>query len=368
MGRKPAPHPLTLSDPAATPDDGSGPGARQTIRQVHSPTAAIVASTKSPRSPLSPFRLSPKRSPRDQEKQSSDDTQRPRQLRKNSPNSTPTKANSHVALSPTTTTTSDQGQTLPSSPVTPYRIASGNRSPVRLDPGSATRNSDEASSPYLPLAATLHQASQDTLPPQQTQRLPPVINQIQEEEGSYQEPPRTAKGSSFFFSFHKSSKSSSSQRLVSPASPTTQQNLYPHAPRPRPQQQKLQSHKKPQPQLQLYPHQQRPPGSSGSESMSRGQEITDSPPRHLGKSSFRSSAFVVYLFFLFVLDFLLSLSAFAFSFFPLLPPFSFSLAAPSVRDNLWAGGLPSSLGLQYSVGARLSAILLEFIPCQCNCL
>lgn len=138
MGRKRAPQPLALSDAGATPGDGTG--SRQTIRQVHSPTTAASSPTSSlrtPRSPLSPFRLGPKKSPRGKDRQDisgTDDARKPRELRNSSPASSPIKSEVPIR-SPSQTQNQDPQ----------YR--------PHLGRGA------EATSPYLPLAATLHQAS-----------------------------------------------------------------------------------------------------------------------------------------------------------------------------------------------------------------
>lgn len=136
MGRKRAPQPLALSDAAATPGDGTG--SCQSIRQAHSPTTATPSPTSSlriPRSPLSPFRLGPKKSPRGKDRQGvsgTDDAPKPRGLRNSIPVSSPIKSE------------------------VPIRSRSQTRN---QDPQHRPHPSAEATSPYLPLAATLHQAS-----------------------------------------------------------------------------------------------------------------------------------------------------------------------------------------------------------------
>ena len=144
MGRKPAPQPLALSDATAT--SGESLGARQTIRQVHSPTTATSSLTsplRSPRSPLSSFRLGSKRSPRERDthaQQDSDASPRSRQLRKSSPTPSPSLAKSDAS-------TRRQSQILPHNPP-----------PQHHQLGRDT----EATSPFLPLAAALHDASLGT--------------------------------------------------------------------------------------------------------------------------------------------------------------------------------------------------------------
>ena len=138
MGRKRAPQPLALSDAAATPGDGTG--SCQTIRQVHSPTTATSSPTSSlrtPRSPLSLFRLGPKKSPRGKDRKDisgTDDAPKPRGLRNSIPASSPIK--SEVPIRSRSQTRNQDPQYRP-----------------HLGRGA------EATSPYLPLAATLHQAS-----------------------------------------------------------------------------------------------------------------------------------------------------------------------------------------------------------------
>lgn len=140
MGRKPAPQPLTLSDATATPEEGVGPGTRETIRQVHTPTTATSSPTsplRSPRSPLYPFRLGSKRSPRErdrQDQQGTDNARKHRQLQKSSPGPSPVKSEAPARSSS------------PSHPQNPWQ-------PHHLD------RDGEATSPYLPLAAALHDTS-----------------------------------------------------------------------------------------------------------------------------------------------------------------------------------------------------------------
>lgn len=139
MGRKPAPQPLALSDAAATPGEGDGAGSRPTIRQVHSPTPSASSQTsplRSPRSPLSSFRLGSKRSPRGRDKhdqQGANDAGKPRQPHRSSLNPSPIKSEAPAR---------SQSQSQPQNPRHHH-----------LD------RDTRATSPYLPLAAALHDSS-----------------------------------------------------------------------------------------------------------------------------------------------------------------------------------------------------------------
>ena len=146
MGRKPAPQPLALSDTTrATAGDGAASGTRQTIRQVHTPTSATSSPSsplRSQRSPLSPFRLGSKRSSRERarkDEQSNGDARKPPLFQRTSPSPSPVKSE------------------------TPTLSQSQNPRQNHLD------RDTEAASPYLPLAAALHdtpaEASSNTVAP-----------------------------------------------------------------------------------------------------------------------------------------------------------------------------------------------------------